>query len=316
MRVLATGLTGFVGNHLAPRLVAAGHDVVTVTRTDVAETPPARTRGEAVDVWDRVGLQRLIRDHRPEAVIHLAGASSVGQSYAEPELTWKVNLWGTLALFEALRLESTLVPCLAVTSAEIHGNVSASALPVGPDTPIDPLSPYGASKAAADLLATQYRVAYGLPVIRVRAFNHIGPGQDARFVVPSVARQIAQAEAAGRDEVVLTLGNIDTKRDFTDVRDIVRAYELLLEHGDASRAYVACSGRSLAIRELVDGLASLAKIRVRVTSDASLRRAGEAPDLYGDATRLHEDTGWTPTIPLATTLADVMQWWREREGAV
>ena len=225
-----------------------------------------------------------------------------------------MNLGGTLSVLEAMRDAAPETPALVVSSGEIHGRVPVEELPVGPDTPLRPVSPYGASKAAADLAAGQYRAAYGLPALRVRAFNHVGPGQDPRFVLPNVARQIAQAEhegRAGRGAV----GNVDTRRDFTDVRDMVRAYLAVIERGDPDAVYMACSGRSRPVRELIEGLARLARIPVTFASDAGLRRAGEEPDLYGSPARLHDDTGWTPEIPIETTLADTLDWWRERAVA-
>ncbi len=254
----------------------------------------------------------VLRAVRPDRVVHLAGASSVGRSFAEPLETWAVNLGGALGVLEALRREAPDVPALVVTSGEIHGRVAAGELPVDEDTPLRPVSPYGASKAAADLAAAQYRAAYGLRAIRVRAFNHVGPGQDPRFVLPNVARQIARAEREGREAVEVRVGNVDTRRDFTDVRDMVRAYALLLERGDPDAVYLACTGRSLAVRELIDGLVPLARVRVSFASDEGLRREGEQPDLYGSPARLRADTGWEPEIPLQTTLADTLDWWRER----
>jgi GDP-4-dehydro-6-deoxy-D-mannose reductase len=273
----------------------------------------------AAELRDPAAVAGVLREVAPDAVAHLAGASSVGASFAEPLATWDVNLGATLALLEALRVESPATPALIVTSGEIYGRVPVGDLPVTPETPLRPLSPYGASKAAADLAAGQYRESYGLHALRVRAFNHVGPGQDPRFVLPNVARQIARAEAQGADRVEVRVGNLDTRRDFTDVRDIVRAYALLLERGDPDVVYMACSGRSLPVRELIEGLAPLARIPVAFTSDRGLRRAGEQPDLYGSPARLAADTGWCPEIPIEKTLADTLDWWRERvaqeEGA-
>jgi GDP-4-dehydro-6-deoxy-D-mannose reductase len=257
-------------------------------------------------------VRAALAEAAPEALVHLAGASSVGQSFREPLETWEVNLGGTLGVLEALRRESPAVRCLVVTSGEVYGRVSPADLPVGAETPLRPLSPYGASKAAADLAAGQYRSGYGLPVVRVRAFNQIGPGHDPRFVLPNVARQIARAEAAGRSEVEIRVGNVDTRRDFTDVRDMVRAYRLLAERGDPDTVYLACSGRSRSVRELVDELVELAEVSAVVRSDPNLRREGEQPDLYGSADRLAADTGWAPRIPLRTSLSDTLDWWRRK----
>ncbi len=267
---------------------------------------------QPTDLRDPVAVADVLARVAPERVFHLAGASSVGRSFAEPAATWEINLGGTIALLEGLRTQAPTTPALIVTSGEIHGRVALEELPVTADTPLHPISPYGASKAAADLAAGQYRAAYGLHALRVRAFNHIGPGQDARFVLPNVARQIARAERDGRDGVEVLVGNIDTRRDFIDVRDMVRAYWLLLDRGDPDAVYLACGGRSLPVRRLVEGLARLSRIPVTLRSDAGLRRDGEQPDLYGSPARLRADTGWTPEISIDTTLADTLDWWRER----
>ena len=298
MRLLITGATGFAGRHLTSCAAAQGHEV--------------HGLDPAVDVRDGAALAGALREVAPDAVAHLAGASSVGGSFADPLGTWDVNLGGTLALLEALRAGAPEVRALIVSSGEVYGRVAPDELPAGADTPLRPLSPYGASKAAADLAAAQYRAAYGTAALRVRAFNHIGPGQDARFVLPAVARQIALAEHEGRERVEVKVGNVDTRRDFTDVRDMVRAYLLILERGDPDALYIACSGASRPVRELVEGLAPLARIPVTFAAREGLRRAGEQPDLYGSPARLREDTGWTPEIPMKTTLADTLDWWRER----
>jgi GDP-4-dehydro-6-deoxy-D-mannose reductase len=298
VRLLITGATGFAGRHLASCAAALGHEVHGLE--------------PGVDVRDGAALAGALREVGPDAVAHLAGASSVGGSFADPLGTWDVNLGGTLALLEALRAGAPEVRALIVSSGEVYGRVAPDELPAGADTPLRPLSPYGASKAAADLAAAQYRAAYGTAALRVRAFNHVGPGQDARFVLPAVARQIALAEHEGRERVEVKVGNVDTRRDFTDVRDMVRAYLLILERGDPDALYIACSGASRPVRELVEGLAPLARIPVTFATREGLRRAGEQPDLYGSPARLREDTGWTPEIPMKTTLADTLDWWRER----
>jgi GDP-4-dehydro-6-deoxy-D-mannose reductase len=312
VRVLITGAGGFAGRHLASHCSALGHEVHALVRPGREAAAPPGAAAHGADVADAGAVAAVLRAVRPDRMVHLAGASSVGRSFAEPLETWAVNLGGALGVLEALRLEAPATPALIVTSGEIHGRVPVADLPVHEGTPLRPVSPYGASKAAADLAAAQYRAAYGLPAIRVRAFNHVGPGQDPRFVLPNVARQIARAEREGRDAVEVRVGNVDTRRDFTDVRDMVRAYALLLERGDPDAVYLACTGRSLAVRELIEGLVPLARTRVTFASDPGLRREGEQPDLYGSPARLRADTGWEPAIPLQTTLADTLDWWRER----
>ncbi len=312
MRVLVTGVTGFVGHHLAAHLRSGGHEVHGLVRPEGPEAIPEGVIVHTGDLLDAGSVAAAVRAADPEGIVHLAGASSVGRSFAEPVATWDVNLRGTLLVLEAARAAPAAPRCLVVTSGEIYGRVPLDRLPVDEDTPFHPLSPYGASKAAADLACAQYRAAYGLPVVRVRAFNHVGPGQDPRFVIPNVARQLALAEHSGAAEVEVHVGNVETRRDFTDVRDMVRAYGLLLERGDPDVPYLACSGRSVAVRELVEELAGLCRIEARVVSDPGLVRSGEQPDLYGSPRRLEAELGWTPEIPLRTTLSDTLDWWRDR----
>jgi len=311
VRLLITGATGFAGRHLSSYCASRGHEVHALVRPGREDAVVAGVTAHAADLGDARAVAAVLRAVAPEGVAHLAGASSVGRSFADPIATWDVNLGGTLALLEAARDTGVAGRILVVTSGEIYGRVPAAELPVTERTPLNPVSPYGASKAAADLAAGQYRAAYGVAAVRLRAFNHVGPGQDPRFVLPNVARQIARAERAGAP-VEVTVGNVDTRRDFMDVRDMVRAQLLLLERGDPDAVYLACTGRSMAVRELIEGLAGLARVPVTFRSDAGLRREGEQPDLYGSPDRLRADTGWTPEIPLGTTLADTLEWWRHR----
>ncbi|MGD9696635.1 MAG: GDP-mannose 4,6-dehydratase [Thermoleophilia bacterium] len=311
MRVLITGASGFAGRHLSVHCGLLGHEVHALVRPG-REGAVIAAAPHPADLTDAGSVARVVTSVAPDAVMHLAGASSVGASFGDPEGTWRINLGGTLAVLEALRREAPETRALVVTSGEIYGRVPVEELPVTEATALNPLSPYGASKAAADLAAAQYRASYGMPVVRVRAFNHVGPGQDPRFVLPNVARQIARAERDGAEGVEVRVGNVDTRRDFVDVRDMVRAYVLLVERGDPDVPYLACGGRSRPVRDLIEGLAPLARIPVAFRSDAGLRRAGEQPDLYGSPARLAADTGWTPEIPIETTLADTLEWWRER----
>lgn len=311
VRMLITGATGFAGRHLSSYCLAQGHEVHALVRPGREGAVVPGVTAHAAALRDGPGVAAVLRDLGPDGVVHLAGASSVGRSFAEPVATWDVNLGGTLTLLEAARATGVTGRVLVVTSGEIYGVVPVAELPVTERTPLNPVSPYGASKAAADLAAAQYRAAYGLAAVRLRAFNHVGPGQDPRFVLPNVARQIARAERDGVP-VEVTVGNVETRRDFMDVRDMVRAQLLLLEGGDPDAVYLACTGRSVAVRELIEGLAALARVPVTFRSDAGLRREGEQPDLYGSPERLRADTGWTPEIPMQTTLADTLEWWRRR----
>ncbi len=312
MRALITGICGFVGRHLARELVANGYEVVGL---DIA-APGAPVEGSAevclADLLDPAQARATIAAVDPDVVFHLAGAASVGQSFADPLTTWRLNLDGTLSVLDAVRHEVPRARCVIVTSGEVYGLVPRAKLPVTEETPMRPHSPYGASKAAADIASAQYRDGYGLDVIRVRSFNNIGPGQDPRFVLPAVARQIAIGERDGESRIEISVGNVDSRRDFTDVRDIARAYRQLAERGDAQVAYLACSGHSVAIGTLIDGVAELSTCETVIVSDPTRRRDGEQPDLYGSPERLTADTGWTPEISLQQSLADTLDFWRAR----
>jgi GDP-4-dehydro-6-deoxy-D-mannose reductase len=310
VRVLVTGATGFVGHHLCALLTENGHQVVGVVRDPLAEHVPAGVGTFVADVTDPVGVRAAVAETRPDAIAHLAGGASVGRSFAAPAQTWEVNLGGTLAVLEAVRLAAPATRVLVVTSSEQFGFVAPEQLPISAATVLRPVSPYGASKAAADLAAVQYHLGYGMDVVRVCPFNHIGPGQDVRFVVPSIARQIALAEIQGEDAVRLRAGNIATRRDFTDVRDVVRAYLALLETGEPGDPYFVCTGVSRAISDLIDGLAACSRLEVDVERDPALVRSGEQPNLYGSFERIAAATGWRPQIPLEQTLADTLEWWR------
>ena len=314
MHVLVTGVSGFVGHHLVAQLQREGHRVTGIVRPG-SSAIPAGVAVRQADVTDPAALAAAVRSAAPDAIIHLAGASSVGASFADPGRTWNINVGGTLSVLEAVRNAAEPPRTLIVTSGEIYGLVDVADLPVGEDTPLSPVSPYGASKAAADLAALQYHRGYGLPILRIRPLNHIGPGQDARFVLPNLARQIAEAEYEGRRHVDIKIGNVSTRRDFTDVRDVVRAYAALLNQGSPGAPYLVCSGRSLPVADLVAALVNAARIEVELVTDPGLVRSGEQPDLYGDARRLHQETGWTPVIDINRTVADTLDWWRVRVAA-
>jgi GDP-4-dehydro-6-deoxy-D-mannose reductase len=312
VRVLITGVTGFAGGHLAAHCAGLGHEVHGLVRPGREAAAPPAVRAHPALLSDPQSVRAALTAAAPDRVLHLAGAASVGRAEGAPGETWSANLCGALALLEALRLEGADAPCLMVSSGEVYGRVPLEALPVGPETAMHPLSPYGAAKAAADLAARQYRDGYGLPVTVVRAFNQIGPGQDDRFVLPSAARQIAEAELRGDERCVIRIGNVDVRRDFTDVRDMVRAYWLLAETPPAEGVHLACSGRSIAIGDLLAQLAAHARRPVVYEADPQRVREGEQPDLYGRPSPALATAGWRPEIPLARSLADTLDFWRDR----
>jgi GDP-4-dehydro-6-deoxy-D-mannose reductase len=300
VRALVTGAGGFVGAHLVRHLQEQGDEVVRLER-----------REDGVDITDAEAITDAVVAAKPEAIYHLAGAADVGGSWAEPRATFLANALGTLNVLEAARAAGA-ERVLAVSSADVYGRVSEDELPIREDQPLRPVSPYAASKVAADALAQQAWLGHGLPVIRVRAFNHLGPGQSDRFVAPSLAARIARNERDGGDEV--PIGNLTPRRDVTDVRDVVRAYRLLMEVGEPGAVYNICSGHAVSVEHIAKTLLGMAARPMRLVVDPSLQRPVDIPVLVGDNTALRQATGWEPTIPLEQTLADVLTDWRARLG--
>jgi GDP-4-dehydro-6-deoxy-D-mannose reductase len=293
VRALITGGKGFVGQWLAAHLKDHGDEVAVIDlETDVAD-------GSAV--------RRVMQDVVPEAVYHLAAMTHVGESWEDPSQVLRVNVLGTAEILAAARALANAPRTLVVSSAEVYGVVTPEQLPLGESTPTAPASPYAASKLAAEAVALQAWRGYGQPVIVVRPFNHIGPGQSPNFFVPALAKRIVEARRTGAGS--LRVGTLTTRRDFTDVRDVVAAYRLLLEQGAPGEVYNVCSGRDVAMSEVAAQLLSLAGADLTLETDPQLVRPVDVPVLRGDAGRLHAATGWQPVIPLATTLADVLSSW-------
>ncbi len=284
-----------MGSWLVPHLRDLGDEV--------AEAPADLdvTRGEA--------LKEVMVAWEPDAVYHLAAWSHVGRSWEHPEEALRVNALGTLALLEAARACRGRPRVLLVSSAEVYGRVQPADLPIGEDSPLRPVSPYAASKVAAEFLGVQAHLAHGLAVLRARPFNHVGPGQSPDFVVPAMARRILEASREGR--ATIKVGNLSARRDFTDVRDVVRAYRLLVLSGEPGQVYNVCSGRDVAIKEVVQRLAALVDANLRLEPDPGLMRPADVAVLRGDPSRLVQATGWRPEVSLEQTLADVLAEWRE-----
>ena len=291
MRVLVTGASGFVGGHLVDHLTAVGDEVV--------ESEAEITEPEALAA-DFEGVS-------PDAVYHLAAQADVKASFAEPAATVRVNVEGTLNVLEAARRAGAR-RVLVVSSADVYGRVDPSALPVGETVPMRPVTPYGASKAAAEMICVQAGLGHGLEVVRARAFNHLGPGQSDRFVASALASRIAANEHSGSD--VVSVGNLGPRRDFTDVRDVVRAYRLLVERGAAGEAYNVCRGVAIGISDLAEALLARARRPMRLEADERLLRPVDVAEVRGDPAKLHNATGWRPEVPLEQTLDDLLDYWR------
>ena len=313
MKVLVTGIAGFAGSHLAELALAERAEVVG-TVLPGAPTDNLAGLGDALrtvpcDLTAPGDVAKVLDAERPDRVFHLAGAAVVGTSWAERADVLRTNLEGTYQLLEGLRARPT--PCLLVSSGEVYGAVPERNQPIREDQLLSPLSPYALSKACQEMYARYYAQAEGLPLVVVRAFNHVGPRQGPGFVWSDIARQVAAIER-GASPPVLEIGTVTTRRDFTDVRDMVRAYWLALEHGRPGETYNAASGTPTAIREILDGFLALASRPIEVRPSPARVRPVDLPLLSGDARRLTTLTGWQPRIPLRQSLTDVLADWRGR----
>jgi GDP-4-dehydro-6-deoxy-D-mannose reductase len=310
---LVTGAGGFVGRHLLAHLRAEGDGPLWgLTRPNQAEAPlPAQVRLLSTDLLDREAVRADLAEARPTAVYHLAAQASVAESHDDPWGTLANNIGAQLNLLDAVRQLEPPPRVLVVGSSEEYGRVAPDELPVSESAELRPLSPYAVSKVTQDLLGYQYAAAYGLPIVRVRPFTHLGPGQDARFAASAFARQIARIEA-DLQPAVLVVGNLAAERDLTDARDIVRAYRLALLRGEPGEVYNVGSGRTISIRAVLDGLLALSTRAIRVEVDPGLFRPVEAAAQVADCRRLQARTAWRPLIPLQQTLADLLEDWRRR----
>lgn len=313
MRVFITGATGFAGSHLVDLLLAEGHDLFALVHEATShQTLPSHTQVHLVagDLLDPAGLADAVAQCQPDVIFHLAGQAYPARSWTDPALTFAVNSGGTANLLRAAA-EYGRPRVVVVTSAEIYGPLSVADLPLTEKTPVRPRHPYGISKLAAGELTRVYWERYGLPAIEARPFNHIGPRQAAGFVVPDFASQLA-AIRLGRQEPVIRVGNLDPERDFTDVRDVAAAYWRLATAGRPGEAYLICSGHSVSVRALLDGLIELSGVAVEVMVDERRLNPNDTPCLYGSYAKLEAHTGWRPTIPLRQSLADALADWEAR----
>jgi GDP-4-dehydro-6-deoxy-D-mannose reductase len=274
---------------------------------EAGEAPLAPIHSE-LDLLDGGAVRAYVAEHRPRAVLHLAARASVARAWRAPAEPVIGNVQMTLNLLEAVRSEAPDASVVLAGSGEVYG--PPARLPVDEDAPLRPQNPYAVSKAACDLLGGQYADAHDLRIVRMRAFNHAGPGQSDEYVVGTLARQVAEARLADRGEAVLRLGNVDAGRDFTDVRDVARAYAAAVEL--PPDAYNVCSGRSRTVRELAEMVGRAAGVETRIEVDPGRVRGHEVPEVRGSPERLREATGWTPEIPLERTLADAVAWWGDR----
>jgi len=299
VRALVTGGGGFVGRHLGTHLGSMGDEVISIDLE--------------VDVADPEAITAAVLDAQPDAIYHLAALSHVGESWESPAEVLRVNVLGTAALLAAGRALDEPPVVLVVSSAEAYGAVGPDDLPITESTPLRPISPYAASKAAAEQLALQAWRGYGQPVVLVRPFNHVGPGQAPTFAVSALAKRIVEAERDRSGRVAA--GTLTARRDYTDVRDVVRAYRLLVTRGTTGDTYNVCSGVDVAVSEVAERLCALAGAEVELVTDPDLVRPVDLPVLRGDPGHLAADTGWRPEIAFDDTLLDILEFWRQRLAA-
>lgn len=317
MRILITGITGFAGSHLADFLLAERKDVDIYgmvrwrSKTENIEHIRDKIRLYECDIRDAYSVNKVIREVRPERIFHLAAQSFVPTSWRAPAETLTTNVIGELNIFEAVR-QNGIDPLIHIAgSSEEYGLVKKDEIPIKETNPLRPLSPYAVSKVGQDLLGYQYFKSYGLKIIRTRGFNHTGPRRGEVFVCSDFAKQVARIEK-GKQKPIIKVGNLKAKRDFTDVRDMVRAYWLVLEKGKIGEVYNICSNKAYSIKEVLDILLSLSRKRIKIEEDPQRMRPSDVPILLGDNTKFKKETGWQPEISFEKSIKDLLDYWRQR----
>lgn len=316
MRLLITGITGFVGSHMAEYALAHGAEVFGSSRwrsrTENIEHLRSQIKLIECDLRDLASVRGLLETAEPTHVVHLAAQSFVGASWQTPAETLSTNIISQVNLLEGIRRFTIAPRVLVVGSSEEYGFVCPDELPIRETNPLRPLSPYAVSKVAQDMMGYQYFMSYGLPIIRTRAFNHEGPRRGEVFVTSNFAKQVAEIEA-GMREPTMSVGDLTPRRDFSDVRDVVRGYWLLLERGEPGEVYNLCSGRSWAIQQVLEFLLEQSRVkRIAVETDPARLRPSDVMILEGDSSKIRKATGWEVEIPFERTLKDLLAYWRQR----
>lgn len=314
-KALITGIAGFVGSHLAELLLSKGFEVYGLcrprTKTDHITGILDKLHLEDADLLDSHSLYGTVSRIKPDYIFHLAAQSFVPTSWVSPSVTLEVNIIGSANLFEAVR-QAKIDPVIQIAcSSEEYGLVYPNETPIKETNPLRPQSPYGVSKVAMDYLGYQYFCSYSMKIMRTRGFNHTGPRRGDTFVTSNFAKQIAMIEK-GKQEPKIHVGNLDAQRDWTDARDMVKAYLLSVEKCDPGDVYNICTGKAVVIKDMLNMLIVMSKVKVEVVQDASRMRPSEVPVLIGDNTKFVAKTGWKPEIPFEKTMEDLLNYWRER----
>ncbi|MGH7245773.1 MAG: GDP-mannose 4,6-dehydratase [Candidatus Levyibacteriota bacterium] len=315
MKIFITGITGFAGSHLAQYLLSQKTHTVSgtyLTESSLATVSEFRDDLQLIslNLLDGNAVSETIEKEKPDVIFHLAALTSPSDSFTNPSETMTNNITAQVNLLEAVKhvdLQKTKI--LIVSSAEVYGLVEKENLPIDEETPFRPTNPYAVSKLAQDFLGLQYFLSHKLSIIRVRPFNHIGPRQSPSFVVSAFAKKIAEIEKKIK-EPVLTVGNLEAKRDFTDVRDMVQAYDVLMQKGTIGDVYNIGSGKSYKIKDILDMLLSFSSVKISVQEDPVLLRPLDNPELVSDNSKIQAATGWQPTIAIEKTLQDTLEYWR------
>ncbi len=314
MRVLITGMNGFAGSHLADFLLT--QPGVEIFGAGIGDTMnlahvAGRVTFQEGDLTQAAFTERVLAEAQPDHVYHLAGQAFAPVSWQDPWTTMEINLRAQVNLLQTLARAQSSARILVIGSMDEYGRIDAADLPVTEATRLQPDSPYGVSKIAQDFLGLQYFLSHGLRVIRVRPSNHIGPRQNEQFVTSNFAKQVAEIEL-GLRAPVLRVGNLAAERDFTDVRDMVRAYVLAVERGVAGAVYNIGSENALAIQTVVEMLLAQSRVPIQIERDPARLRPSDTPVMYCSAAKFRAQTGWQPTIPLETSLRDILAYWREK----
>lgn len=310
MNVLIIGAAGFVGGYLIHHLHSDLADTVYATKLPQEQLNTTEAEIFDLDILKEDSILPLLQKIRPDAIIHLAAQSSVSVSWKKPELTININVIGTLHLLDAIRELDYKPRVLLIGSGEEYGHIHPEETPIRESNPVRPGNIYAVTKACQNMLGKVYADAYQLDIMSVRAFNHIGPKQAEIFVVSDFCRQVALIEAGQKDPTIY-VGNLSAARDFTDVRDVVRAYGLLLRHGMAGETYNVGSGHAIPIEQILHQILALSDAEIQVEIDPQKLRPVDIPIIEADTTKLRQDTGWSPVIPLKDTLQDVLTYWRK-----